>query len=70
MQSSAGRESAKKAANGATGADIDGGDPHAGMRMAAFGDGVDLEFNVIDTDDFAAIDVDDLLIQKIAFEEE
>jgi hypothetical protein len=70
VQSGAGREAAQEAAYGATGADVDGRDPQGGMRAPGFGDGVDLEFNVVDPNDFAPVDVDDLLIEQIAFEEE
>jgi len=54
----------------ATGADIDRGNPQSVMQLARFGDGIDLQFDVIDADDLAAIDVDYLLIEKIAFQEE
>lgn len=69
MEGGTGRESAKEAANCATGADIDRSNPERGMRVSGFGNGIDLEFNVIDANDFAAIDIDDLLIEEIAVEE-
>ena len=45
------------------------------MRRTACGrpasiDGVDLEFDVVDADDLASVNVDDLLIEKISFEQE
>ena len=40
------------------------------MRAPGIHRGVNLKVDVIDTDDFASIDVDDLLIEEIAFEQE
>ena len=38
--------------------------------MSRLGDGIDLEFDVIHADYFASVNVDDLLIEEIAFEQE
>jgi hypothetical protein len=70
LQSGARCEAAQKPAYSATGADVDGGHPHGGVRASSLGDGVDLQFNVVDANDFAPVDVDDLLIEQIALEEE
>lgn len=40
------------------------------MRVSGLGDGIDLEFDVIHTDDFASVNIDDLLVEEIAFEQE
>jgi hypothetical protein len=68
LERGARRKSAQKAAYGATGTDIDGSNAESGVRVPAFGDGIDLQFNVIHADDFAAIDVDDLLVEEIPVE--
>jgi len=70
VQGGAGRESAQKAAYRATGADIDGSDAQGGVKISGLGDGIDLEIDIVDADDFAAVDIDDLLIEQIAIEEE
>jgi hypothetical protein len=70
MESGAGREAAKEAAGSAASADIDGLDAEDGAGLAGFGGGVDLEVDVVDANDFAAVNVDDLLIEEVAFEEE
>jgi hypothetical protein len=70
VQSGAGSESAKKAADGAPDADVDGLDTQDGVSVSGFDHGVDLEVNVVDADDFTAVNVDDLLIEEIALEEE
>jgi hypothetical protein len=38
--------------------------------MAGFDGGVDLQVDVVDANDFASVNVDDLLIEEIAFEQE
>src|SRR5208283_1759554 len=70
MESGAGRESAKKASNGATDSDIDGLNAEDGMSVSCFDRGVDLKVDIIDPHDFASVNIDDLLIEEIAFEEE
>ena len=70
VESGAGCEAAQQAADGAAGADIDGMNAQDGMRASGLGEGVDLEFDVVDADDFAPVNVDDLLIEEVAFEKE
>src|SRR5271157_520742 len=70
MQGGARRQPTQKAAYGATGSDIDGSDPQDGMRASSVDYGVDLEVDVIDADDLAPVDVDDLLIEQITIQEE
>jgi hypothetical protein len=70
VESDAGRKSAKKAADGAADADVDGLDAQNGVRVTGFDCGIDLKVDVVDADDFAAVNVDDLLIKEIALEEE
>src|SRR5208282_4300074 len=70
VKSGAGRDAAKKAANCAAGADIDGLNAQHGVSASGFDHGVDLQVDIVDPHDFASINVDDLLIEKIAFEEE
>ena len=45
---------------------VDGLDAQDGVRAAGLDGGVDLEVDVVDADDFAAMNVDDLLIKEIA----
>src|SRR5258706_13347 len=40
------------------------------MRASGFGGGFDFEVDVVHADDFASINIDDLLIEEIAFEQE
>ena len=70
MKSGAGRDAAKKAANCAAGADIDGLNAQHGVSASGFDHGVDLQVDIVDPHDFASINVDDLLIEEIAFEKE
>ena len=56
VESGAGRETAEKAADGAADADIDGLDAQDGMRASGFDDGVDLEVDIVDADDFASVE--------------
>jgi hypothetical protein len=70
LKSRTGRKSAEKAPDGAAGADIDGSNAQGVMKLTSLGDGIDLEFDVVDAHDLAAVNVDDLLIEKIAFEKE
>ena len=70
VKSGAGREAAQKAADGAAGADIDRLNAQHGMRASGFDHGIDVELDVVDADDLASVNVDDLLIEEIAFEEE
>jgi len=69
-QSGYGGEAAQEAANRATGTDTDRSNPalwYAGFRGAAT-ESI-LEFDIIDADNFAAIDVDDLLIEQVTIKE-
>ena len=68
MESGAGREPAEKAADGAADADVDGLDAQDGMRATGLDDGVNLKVDIVDADDFASVNVDDLLIEEIALE--
>jgi hypothetical protein len=70
VKSGAGRETAEKAADGAANADIDGLDAEDGVRVTGFGEGVDLQVDIVDADDFASVNIDDLLIEEVAFEKE
>src|SRR5271156_5012996 len=70
MESGARRESAKKAAHCAPDADINGLDVQDGTGVSGFDRGVDLKVDVVDADDFASINVDDLLIEQIALKKE
>ena len=70
MESGAGCESAEETADGAAGADIDGLNAQDGMRASGFDHGVDLKVDVVDADDLASMNVDDLLVEEIALEEE
>jgi hypothetical protein len=70
VESGAGREAAEQAANGATGADIDGLNAEHGVGDSGFDDGVDVEFDIVDANDFASVNVDDLLVEEIALEQE
>jgi len=69
VQSGTGCEAAQEAANRATGTDIDRSNPHCGMRVPGAATESDLEFDIIDADNFAAIDVDDLLIEQVTIKE-
>ncbi len=56
VESGAGREPAEEAADGAADADVDGLDAEDGMRVSGFGVGVDLQVDVVDANDFAAVE--------------
>ncbi len=70
MEGGARRKAPQQAANRAANADIDGLDAEGGMQVSAFGRRVDLQVDVVHANDFASVNVDDLLIEKIAFEQE
>ena len=70
VQGGARSDTSEEAAYGATGTDIDGSNPQDGAGSSAVSYGIDLQFNVINADDLAAVDVDDLLIEQIAIEQE
>jgi hypothetical protein len=64
------RQAAQEATDGAADADIDRLNAQDGVRAAGLCDGVDLEVHVVDANDLASVNVDDLLIEKISFEQE
>ena len=53
-------------ADGAAGADVDGDDVEQQVAV----DRRRLELDVVDADDLAAVDVDDLLVEQVALEQQ
>jgi hypothetical protein len=70
MKSGAWGHSSQQAANGAADADVDRVDAESSMRDSAVGGNVDLQVDVVDANHFAAMNVDDLLIEKVALKQE
>ena len=70
VERSAGREASQKTPDGAADANVDRLDAQDRMRVSGFDHGVDLKIDIVDADDFASVNVNDLLIEEIAFEQE
>ena len=61
-----GHEALRQAADGAAGADVDRDDAQDDVAV----DRRRVELDVVDADDLASVDVDDLLIEQVALEEQ
>src|ERR1700746_2312996 len=68
MESGAGRETTQQATDSAAGAYVNGMNPQHCVGDPSFLCGLDFEIDVIDADDLASVDVDDLLVGEIALE--
>ena len=67
MKGTPGREAAQKAAQGSTGADIDGLYPQDSAILPCFTYDIDLQIDIVDTDYLSSVNVDDLLVKEVSF---